>query len=306
MTSDVLGSAKPLAGEAEIGWVGAGKMGNPMIRNLLASGHRVRVSEPNELQLAPLVAAGAEPAGLSDHAGSRIVFASLPNDAVVLEVVKGAPNQIGLAETLSAGAVFVEMSTVSPDCSMDVAKALSERGILYLRAPLSGSTTLAEQARLTVLASGDEAGWTMALPYLRLMSLRQFYLGPGEEARFMKLVLNTLVGASSAILSEALALGASGGLSPANMMEVIGESAVASPLFAYKTRAVVEGDYAPAFTIEQMIKDFTLISEAGRARDVPLFTTSLILELYRAAANAGLKQQDFFALVKWYSQMSSR
>jgi 3-hydroxyisobutyrate dehydrogenase len=206
---------------------------------------------------------------------------------------------------MARGAIFVEMSTVSPECSKDIAAALADKGIAYVRAPLSGSTTLAEKAALTVLASGDEAAWATVLPTIRLLSARQFFLGVGEEARYMKLVINTLVGASSAILAEAVALGESGGLSRASMMEVICESAVASPLLKYKAGAVVDADYAPAFTIEQMIKDFTLISAAGGKTGVPMLTTNLILELYRAAANSGLRKDDFFALVKWQADISA-
>jgi len=110
----------------------------------------------------------------------------------------------------------------------------------------------------------------------------------------------------SALLAEALSLGESGGLTRASMMEVIGESAAASPLLAYKTQTVVADDFSPAFTVLQMIKDFTLISDAARSNGVPLLTTGLILEQYRAAANAGLKDADFFALVKWHSDMSSQ
>ena len=132
--------------------------------------------------------------------------------------------------------------------SIDLARAeaLSEAGILYVRAPLSGSTALAEKAALTVLASGDADAWTTVLPYIERMASRHFYLGPGEEARYMKLVLNTLVGATSAVLSEALALGESGDLDRARMMEVICESAVASPLLAYKREALVANDFSPA------------------------------------------------------------
>jgi 3-hydroxyisobutyrate dehydrogenase len=164
---------------------------------------------------------------------------------------------------------------------------------------------MAENATLTILASGSEPAWQAVLPYLKMMSQRQFHLGSGEEARYMKLVINTLVGGLSALLAEALSLGQSGGLSRASMMEVIGESAVASPLLKYKMATVVADDFSPAFTVAQMIKDFTLISDAAREKGVPLLTTGLILEQYRAAANAGLKDEDFFALVKWHSEISS-
>lgn len=286
-----------------IGWIGAGKMGSPMIRNLLAAGARLSVTEPDGGARSALLAAGATASeDLSSHGSNSIVFSTLPNDTVLRDVVLGAA---GLAQHMAPGSVLVEMSTVSPECSAEVATVLKNIGIFYLRAPLSGSTTMAEKATLTVLASGDQQGWDTAIPAIRLLSSRQFYLGQGEEARYMKLVINTLVGGTSAILAEAIALGASGGLSAASMMEVICESAVASPLLKYKAAAVVAENYAPAFTVQQMIKDFSLISDAGRANGVPLLTTGLILELYRAAANSGLRDQDFFALVKWQSEISA-
>lgn len=303
MNKDVAEISRLGVAGMDIGWIGAGKMGMPMIRNLLAAGARLSVTEPDDQARDGLVRDGATASeSLSSHSGNSIVFATLPNDKVLRDVVLGAT---GLARHMAPGAVLVEMSTVSPECSAEIATALKDENIFYLRAPLSGSTTMAELATLTVLASGDQQAWDTAIPAIRLLSSRQFYLGRGEEARYMKLVINTLVGATSAILAEAIALGASGGLSPASMMEVICESAVASPLLKYKAAAVVAQDYAPAFTVQQMIKDFSLISDAGRANGVPLLTTGLILELYRAAANSGLRDQDFFALVKWQSEISA-
>lgn len=291
----------------KVGWIGAGKMGAPMIRNLLGAGIRVSVCEPNRAAHDGLIAAGADAGDdLSLVDGASVVFATLPNDEALRAVVSGSAGSEGLAGRLAPGSVFVEMSTVSPECSAAVAEILKKSGISYVRAPVSGSTTMAEKATLTILASGSAKGWEVALPLVALISARQFWLGDGEEARYMKLVLNTLVGASSAVLAEAVALGSSGGLSRAAMMEVICESAVASPLFKYKTDLVVSEDYTPAFTIQQMIKDFTLISDAGRSNGVPLMTAGLILELYRAAANAGLQNEDFFALVKWHSGISAQ
>ena len=307
MSSHAPNASSGTAPKPVVGWVGAGKMGTPMIRHLIARGTHVSVTEPSMSRLEPLLSDGAsEAASLADHGSADIVFSTLPNDQILRDVVFGSNGQPGLAEVLSDNAIFVEMSTVSPEVSVAVAEALKNRNIRYLRAPLSGSTALAEQAALTILASGDKTAWSAVLPYLEVMSTQQFYLGQAEEARYMKLVLNTLVGATSAILSEALALGESGGLQRSDMMQVICESAVSSPLLKYKTDAVVAGNFDPAFSVNQMIKDFSLISDAGRAQNLPLFTTGLILELYRAAANAGLKDEDFFALVKWYSGMSPR
>jgi 3-hydroxyisobutyrate dehydrogenase-like beta-hydroxyacid dehydrogenase len=301
MDAEIAVKAQAGTRNVKVGWVGAGKMGTPMIRNLLSGGVAVSVSEPNAAAHAPLSAAGAVVSSdLSAVTGSSIVFTALPHDQALRDVVAG------LEGKLPAGSTLIEMSTVSPECSTAVAALLAEDGVRYVRAPVSGSTTMAEKATLTLLASGDEAGWNAVLPMIRMISARQFWLGQAEEARYMKLVLNTLVGASSAILAEAVALGASGGLSRAAMMEVICESAVASPLFKYKSELVVSQDYTPAFTIQQMIKDFTLISDAGRNNGVPLLAAGLILELYRAAANSGLQNEDFFALVKWHSGISAQ
>ncbi|MGY9048393.1 hypothetical protein P775_11585 [Puniceibacterium antarcticum] len=287
------------------GWIGAGKMGAPMIRNLLAHGVAVAVTDTSSAVVADLAKDGATVAqDLAAHAESDIVFATLPNDRALQQVVMGSDSAPGLAASLRAGATFIEMSTVSPECSATVGNALTERGILYLRAPLSGSTALAEKATLTILASGDEAAWDLAQPYLAHLSARRFYLGQGEEARYMKLVLNTLVGATAAIMAEALALGESGGLSRSAIMEVIGESAVASPLLKYKTDMIVSDDFSPAFSVDQMIKDFTLISDAAHAHGVSQNVTSLILQQYREAASAGLNNADFFALVKWRGGMA--
>lgn len=290
-----------------IGWIGAGKMGGPMIENLLGNSAQVCVIDPDADSVAAAIGKGATAgASFEDIADKDIVFSTLPNDQALMSVVSGTPNKKGLVDVLAKGAIFVDMSTVSPDVSSKVAKLLEKAKVSYLRAPLSGSTVMAENATLTILASGDESAWQTVLPYLEMMSKRQFYLGAGDEARYMKLVINTLVGGLSALLAEALSLGASGGLTRASMMEVIGESAVASPLLTYKTQTVVADDFSPAFTVLQMIKDFTLISDAARSNGVPLLTTGLILEQYRAAANAGLKDADFFALVKWHSDMSSQ
>ena len=290
-----------------IGWIGAGKMGGPMIQNLLDNSAQVCVIDPDADSVAAAIGKGATAgASFEDIADKDIVFSTLPNDQALMSVVSGTPNKKGLVDVLAKGAIFVDMSTVSPDVSSKVAKLLEKAKVSYLRAPLSGSTVMAENATLTILASGDESAWQTVLPYLEMMSKRQFYLGAGDEARYMKLVINTLVGGLSALLAEALSLGASGGLTRASMMEVIGESAVASPLLTYKTQTVVADDFSPAFTVLQMIKDFTLISDAARSNGVPLLTTGLILEQYRAAANAGLKDADFFALVKWHSDMSSQ
>lgn len=293
--------AKAQSIQDEIGWLGVGKMGNPMASRLIEAGHRLTVCDPVAENRANLVARGAHVAATPGDLAGRcgVIFSTIPNDAVLEDVIYGGEERGGLLAQISAGAVLVEMSTVSPDISRRVGGDLARRGVGYLRCPISGSTALARTGSLTALASGDAGAWERVTPLLDLLAARKFYLGQGEEARYMKLVLNTLVGATSSILGEALALGATGGLSDGQMMEVIAESAVASPLIRYKQDMIVQRDLSPAFSVTQMMKDFTLITEAGRARRVPMFLTNLILQQYTAAANVGYDSKDFFALYDW-------
>jgi len=278
-----------------IGWIGAGKMGGPMSKRLVDAGHDVLVLEPDPANRERAAAAGAalatDLAALA--AQSPVIFSMIPNDQA-LEHVVCADN--GLADAMPAGAVLVEMSTVSPRASKLVAEALAARQVDYLRAPVSGSTALAEAGTLSVMTSGPRAVFDRIEPLLAAFSAKRFYLGEAEQARYLKLAVNSLVGATSSLLAEALAFGLKGDLSLESMLDVIGQSAVASPLIGYKRDMVVSGDYAPAFTVEQMIKDLDLIMDTARADHVPMLMAALVRQQYEQAYADGNGERDFFVL----------
>ena len=289
-----------------IGWIGVGKMGNPMATRLVEAGRAMTICDPIAENRASLVARGASVAASPGDLAARcqIIFSTIPNDAVLAEMIFGAEDRAGFLPQVTAGTILVEMSTVSPQISARVAAALALRGVAYLRCPISGSTALARSGKLTALASGDAAAWEAVGPLMEVLATRRFYLGAGEEARYMKLVLNALVGATAAILGEALVLGEKGGLTADQMMGVISQSAVASPLLDYKREMIAQMDFSPAFSVQQMLKDFTLITDAARDKQVPMFVANLILQQYTAASNAGYSEQDFFALFDWMRRTS--
>ncbi|MBW4023093.1 MAG: NAD(P)-dependent oxidoreductase [Proteobacteria bacterium] len=286
-----------------VGWIGLGKMGAPMSRHLAAAGHSLHVFDTAQEARALAEGAGArvEPDARAVAAAAPIVFLSIPNDAVLASLVLGPD---GLATAMQPGSILVETSTVSPRASAAVAAALRDGGVLYVRAPLSGSTATAEAGKLTVLASGDESAYRTVEPLFAAFSNRQFYLGPGEEARYLKLAINMLVGATSALLAEALTFGQKGSLSIGQMLEVICESAVASPLIAYKREMLSKRDFSPAFTVEQMIKDFDLVIDTARDEQVPVFLVSLIRQQYESARAQGRGEKDFFVLLEQYEAMA--
>ncbi len=278
-----------------VGWVGVGKMGQPMTRHLMAAGHPVFVVEPDAGNRAAAAKAGATIcADLGALAGTaRIVFTMIPNDATLDAIVTGKD---GLAGAMRDGDILIDMSTVSPRASARAANACAARGIAFLRAPVSGSTATAEQAALSVLVSGPRAAFDRVEPLLAAFSRTRLYLGDGEQARYLKIVLNTLVGGTAAITAEALALGREGGLDDATMMDTIAKSAVASPLLGYKRDMIVSGDYAPAFSVLQMIKDLDIILSTAEADGVAMPVAQDARRLYADAVQAGLGERDFFVL----------
>ena len=278
-----------------IGWAGIGKMGAPMSRRVLEAGYRVHVFEPLPENCATIVAQGANVShSLEDLAASSdVIILTIPNDAVLRDLVFG---ENGLSTVMKAGQILVEMSTVSPTISAEVDNAMAERGVAYLRAPVSGSTATASAGTLSVMASGPEDAFKRLEPIFECFSSRRFYVGGAEEARYLKLVLNALVGATSALLGEALTLGLKGNLSLETMLNVICESAVASPLIAYKRDLLIQRNFDPAFSVSQMMKDFDLILDAARSDHIPMYMASMIRQQYETAYTEGLAEKDFFVL----------
>jgi 3-hydroxyisobutyrate dehydrogenase len=170
--------------------------------------------------------------------------------------------------------------------------------VAYLRTTVSGNNKMAEAAQLTVMASGPRAAYDSVLPLLKTLGPNQFYLGEAEQARLMKLVVNLMIAQTSAMLAEALTLGRKGGLNWQDMWQVLGASAVASPIVKAKAVQLAVRDFTPTFTVEQMIKDLDLILDAGRAVHAPLAQTALTQQLMYAAMAQGDGQDDYAAIIK--------
>lgn len=272
---------------------GVGKMGLPMAGHFLAAGHAVTVSDPSEarLQLARSQGLQVADAGAA-MARADIIVSSLPNDAALREV---AAQVAGAARR---GAIYIDTSTVSQQASADVAQVLAAAGVCYLRTTVSGNNKMAEAAQLTVMASGPRAAYDSVLPLLKTLGPNQFYLGAAEQARLMKLVVNLMIAQTSAMLAEALALGRKGGLAWGDMWQVLGASAVASPIVKAKSAQLSQRDFTPTFTVEQMIKDLTLILGAGADSHVPLPQAALTFQLMQAALAQGDGQDDYAAIIK--------
>jgi 3-hydroxyisobutyrate dehydrogenase-like beta-hydroxyacid dehydrogenase len=283
--------------KSRIGWIGLGKMGLPICERLAEHGFEVTALARNAESRERAGRAGLRSDGVIRNVvdGAQFVVSAISDDAALLDVVF-KPG--GLEETLNATQTFVEISTVSPDASRRVAETMAAVGVDYVRSPVSGSTSLAAQGQLTAVLSGPLKAIERLTDFYQAFTRKTFVVGEAEEARYLKLVLNTLVGGTAALLAEALALGRKGGLGAGVMMDVIGQSAVASPLLQYKRDTVVKEAYAPAFTVQQIMKDFDIIADVSRQDHCPMPLVAQIRQQYEAAYANGGGDLDFFVLVR--------
>ena len=279
-------------------FLGVGKMGLPMATHLLAAGHAVQVhdTDPQRLALAQAAGLGVALDVAAAMAQADGVMSSLPYDAALKSV--GA----SVAQHLQRGSFYLDTSTVSVAASAAVASLFAPTGCDYLRVTVSGNNHMAEAGQLTLMASGPAPVWQRVAPELKGWGTVQFYLGEGEQARLMKLVINLMIGQTSAMLAEALSLGSKGGLAWADLWQVIGASAVASPIVKAKSVQLSQRDFTPTFTVPQMLKDIDLILAEGDALQVPLLQTAMTRQMMQSALAQGWAEQDYAAIIKVVEQ----
>jgi 3-hydroxyisobutyrate dehydrogenase-like beta-hydroxyacid dehydrogenase len=289
--------------DLKIGWIGAGKMGGPMSRNLVAAGAEVIVFDPVAANVEAVVAGGAQAGASNQDLAQRadIVVSMIPNDVVLRSIALGDD---GILATMKSGATYLDMSTVSPQASAEISADAEAKGIGYVRAPVSGSTVLAEAATLTIMASGPKASYEKCVPLFEVLGAQNFYLGDSEQARYLKLVVNLLVGTTGAVLAEALTLGRKGGLDWQQMLDVIGVSAAASPYVQYNLAPLKARDFSALFTTEQMVKDSRLIRDAGEATGVPLAIGQAMLQMFEDTIETGYGEENLTAAIKMLESKS--
>jgi 3-hydroxyisobutyrate dehydrogenase len=136
------------------------------------------------------------------------------------------------------------------------------------------------------------------------MGQKVFHVGNGDEARYLKLLLNMMVGITSAMAGEALIFGEKGGMDWSQMIDIIGASVVASPLIGYKAQMLKSRNFAPAFTIDQMAKDFDIALDTGKAANVPMPITAMARQFFGAMKAKGKGNLDFFGLVTLLEELA--
>jgi 3-hydroxyisobutyrate dehydrogenase-like beta-hydroxyacid dehydrogenase len=252
-----------------VGFIGLGRMGGAMAARLLEAGHPVTVYDREAAALARLVSAGAAPADspVAVASAARIVLASLPTPAVVLEVVRGPA---GVRDGTAVRS-FVDLSTSGAAAAIAIDESLRARGIQSLDAPVSGGPAGARAGTLAIMASGPRAAFDTVEPVLRILG-RVFHVGeaPGL-GQTLKLANNLMSQAAIAITSEALALGTKAGLDPQVMLDVINVSSGRNTASSDKfPKHVLTRGFDFGFTTGLALKDVRMCVDEAARLGVPM------------------------------------
>ena len=225
-----------------VAFIGIGKMGLPMSILVAKAGYAVTAFDQRATRLNEARAQGMAVANSAADAvnGCPAVISSLPNDAALQAVMLGTT---GLIAAMAPKSILIETSTVSAEASAEVNAAAQARGVAYLRAPVSGNASIVHTGALSCFVSGPRDAFEGVKPLFASFTRAQTYLGSSEEARYAKLAVNLMIAVSAAMMAESLALARKGGIAWQDILNVLDDSAVASPMVKYKTAPLRTRDF---------------------------------------------------------------
>jgi 3-hydroxyisobutyrate dehydrogenase len=246
----------------KIGWIGLGKMGIPMSQSLIKAGFPVTVYNRSKEKEEGLKAIGAgvasTPAALIQQA--EVVIIMVTDDKAIDDIFKGDNGLLGAG---ASGKIIINMSTVSPAISKEMAAACAKQGNQYLDAPVSGSVKQAEEAQLVIMAGGDENTFEKVKPILETIGRMALLAGDTGAGNTAKLIINTLLGIQAQGLAESFVFAQQNGIKTTDLVALINNSALGSPFIKIKGEAIVNNNFTAAFSLSNIAKDLRLAKAIG-------------------------------------------
>ncbi len=288
----------------KIGFIGLGIMGKPMAKNLVKAGYELVVLDINKEAVDELKALGAETAATPAEVASKTqkVITMLPNSPEVKQVALG---EGGLIEGATEGSVLIDMSSIAPLASREIAAALGEKGMEMLDAPVSGGEPKAIEGTIAVMVGGKKEIFDANYDLMMAMAGSVVYVGEIGAGNTAKLCNQVVVALNIAAVSEALVLAQKAGVSPDLVYQAIRGGLAGSTVMDAKAPMMMDRNFKPGFRIDLHIKDLTNVLETSRSVGVPLPLASQVMEIMQAIKQDGSGVEDHSSIVKFYEKIAN-
>lgn len=285
----------------KIGFIGLGIMGKPMSKNLLAAGHELMVSDLNREAVDEAVVAGAVAADNNQMASEcEMVITMLPNSPQVKAVVCG---ENGFLPYAKKGLMYIDMSSIAPLASQEVAAECEKRGVRMLEAPVSGGEPKAIDGTLSIMCGGERELFEECVPVLKAMGNDVVYCGKAGAGNTTKLANQIIVACNIAAVAEGFMLAKKAGVDPNKVYAAIRGGLAGSTVMDAKGTMMLENNTTPGFKIDLHIKDLNNAVETGHAVGAPLPMTSVVMEMMQNLRADGMGQCDHSAIAKFYEKL---
>ena len=286
-----------------IGFIGLGIMGKPMAHNLLKAGYSLTVYNRSDGPVEELVAAGAVAAASPQAvaANADVVVTIVTDTPDVQQVLLG---ENGVIHTIAHDAVVIDMSTISPTATREIASTVQEKGASMLDAPVSGGEGGAIAGALSIMVGGEEDVFNRCLPIFETLGKNIVHVGQSGAGQLTKLCNQIAVAVTNLAMSEALIFGAKSGLDLKKMQNAIQGGAAGSWQLSNLAPRVLERDFAPGFMVKLQQKDLRLVLQEADRLKLSLPATSLVHHLFHALESQGAGDEGTQALVKVLEQLA--
>lgn len=285
-----------------VGWIGLGDMGQVIVPRLLEAGHEVTGWNRTPAKAEPLLGAGMNwaPTPRELASGADVVFSMVTDAAAVRTVALGDE---GVIEGLGSDSVYLDMSTIDPLVSREVATAFAERGRVMLDAPLSGSPVTVRAGTASTMVGGDIAAFEKVKPVLFDIGSKVSHIGPSGTAVQMKVAINLTLIVEMVVFCEAVALAEKGGVDRKVAVDAMLKSVVASPVMGYRGPFILEMPEKPLADVTLQQKDMVLALEVARRQGSPAPLGAVANELLNACRGLGIDHRDFVTVFDVYHML---
>lgn len=287
-----------------VGFIGLGIMGKPMARNLLKAGYTLTVYSRGRQAVEALMSDGAVGVHSPQEVGERSdVVITMVTDTPDVQQVILDPN--GILKSIPAGGTIIDMSTISPTATQEIAAAAKAKGVHFLDAPVSGGEGGAIAGTLSIMVGGDKDAFTECLPIFQAMGKNIVHVGGNGAGQFTKLCNQIAVAVTNLAMSEALIFAAKAGIDLARMHQAISGGAAGSWQLSNLAPRIFQRDFAPGFMVKLQQKDLRLVLQEADRLQLALPATSLVHSLFNALETMGAGNEGTQALVKVLERLAS-